>query len=93
MQEQMLKLESAIAEADFAAAERLAHRIKGAAANVGGEALRKRAWTMEQESRARNLVRLRALHPLLLEDLERLNGAVHEWLDACAATRQGGATE
>lgn len=93
MKEQIRKLEAAIADADFAVVERLAHRIKGAAANVGGEALRERAWAIEQESRARNLVRLKALQPLLAQDLERLNAAVQGWLGVCATERNGASPE
>ncbi|MEI7846019.1 MAG: PAS domain S-box protein [Chloroflexota bacterium] len=59
--EQILALRSHIAAGDVVTAERQAHTIKGAAANVGGEALRAVAFEMEKCGNAGDLAGIQAL--------------------------------
>ena len=63
--EQILALRSHLAAGDVVTAERQAHTIKGAAANVGGEALRAVAFEMEKHGNARDLAGIQALMPEL----------------------------
>ena len=53
-----------------------AHAIKGAAANVGGEALRAVAFEMEKAGRAGDMETLRAIMPKLEKGFEQLRQAV-----------------
>ncbi|MEI6127140.1 MAG: response regulator, partial [Pseudomonadota bacterium] len=62
---QIEKLAAAVNAEDAHQAEQQAHRIKGAAANVGGEALRETASKMEQAGKDGNLEALRTLLPEL----------------------------
>jgi PAS domain S-box-containing protein len=57
---------------DASGAERQAHTIKGAAASMGSEALRKAAWEMEKAGRAGNLQAMAALMPELEQQRTRL---------------------
>ena len=82
MPQQITALRTIAASGDVAAAERQAHSIKGAAANVGGEAMRAVAAAMETASHAEDLASINAR----LDDLERaytlLKDAVcqvHKW--------------
>jgi CheY-like chemotaxis protein len=53
-------------------AERVAHAIKGAAANVSGEALRSVSSSMEAAARTEDMEALRALMPDLITEFDRL---------------------
>ncbi len=70
--EQIGILASAMAADDSSLAERQAHKIKGAAATVGGEALRQVAIEMERAGKASNLAALRSLLPDLLKQFAQL---------------------
>ncbi len=61
-----------IATGDVAAAGRQAHTIKGASANVGGERLRRVAFTIEQAAKDRDLEKVRATMQELEEEFLRL---------------------
>ncbi len=60
------------------AAGALAHRIAGAAGNVGGDALRETAAAMEHAGRAGDVAELRRLLPELQEQFLRLKAAMDE---------------
>ena len=60
MPKQLASLESHLAAGDTAAAGRLAHTIKGAAAGVGGNAMRQAAWAMEEAAKAGDLAAMGA---------------------------------
>jgi len=57
---------------DAPGAERQAHTIKGAAASIGGEALREVAWEMEKSGKAGSLEGMSALLPELEHQRTRL---------------------
>ena len=57
---------------DAPGAERQAHTIKGAAASIGGEALREVAWEMEKSGKAGSLEGMSALMPELEHQRTRL---------------------
>jgi len=63
---------------DAPACERQAHNIKGAAANVGGEALSETARQMEKAGRAGDLEAVKALVPELEARLERLKSTMEK---------------
>jgi HPt (histidine-containing phosphotransfer) domain-containing protein len=56
--------------------ESQAHKIKGAAANVGGEALRTVAFEMEKAGKVKNLDKLNMLLPKLEREFDRLRQAM-----------------
>jgi len=64
---------------DAPSAERQAHTIKGASANLGGEALRAVAFEMEKAAKAGNLEYVRAHLPELENQFTRLKGAMNEF--------------
>lgn len=70
---QMAALVQAVNNADAAIARRTAHTIKGAAANVGGQALSETASRAEKLGEAGDLKSVAALLPELERQLERLN--------------------
>ncbi|MBI5095404.1 MAG: response regulator [Candidatus Hydrogenedentes bacterium] len=61
---------------DAKSAERQAHIIKGASANVGGEALRAAAFDLEKSAEAGNLADAKALMADLQAEFERLKNAI-----------------
>jgi PAS domain S-box-containing protein len=61
---------------DAASAERQAHTIKGASANLGGKVMRAVAFKMEEAARAGDLESVRALLPRLEDQFSRLKGAM-----------------
>ncbi|MFH0878326.1 MAG: response regulator, partial [Lentisphaerota bacterium] len=69
---QIEKLASAVTAGDCRLAERQAHMIKGALANVGGNALRETAFEMENAGRAGDEKALRTLQPKLQQQFVRL---------------------
>ncbi len=71
-------LRSLVSEGDAAGAGEQAHAIKGAAASVGGEALREIAFEIEKAGRAKDAERLKAMMPALekgFQDLKSIIGA------------------
>jgi PAS domain S-box-containing protein len=75
---QIEALATAVAAANLRLAEQQAHKIKGAAANVGGEALRAVALAMERAAKASELERLRDLLPELSAAFSALHEAMTE---------------
>jgi PAS domain S-box-containing protein len=69
-------LQTYLAASDIAAAHRQAHSIKGASANVGGEALRAVAFDAEKAGQAGDLDAIIALVPHLELQFARLRGAM-----------------
>ena len=65
---------------DAGRAEHVAHSIKGAAANMGGEALRAVALAMEQAGKARDMEAVRGYMPELEEQTARLTAAIALYL-------------
>jgi len=64
---------------DATSAERQAHTIKGASANLGGEALRAVAFEMEKTLKAGNLEYVAARMAELENQFTRLKGAMNEF--------------
>jgi len=81
---QIEALRSYLEAGDMAAALRQAHTIKGASANVGGEALRAAAIEMENAGRAGDLEAVKAR----LLDIESQFGRLREAMNALAAERR-----
>ena len=73
---QIARLASAVAAGDCNQAKQQAHQIKGASANVGGEALRATALAMEQAAQAANTETLRTLLPELEKRFTELKAAM-----------------
>ena len=65
---------------DAASAERQAHTIKGASANLGGEALRVVAFEMEKAGKAGNLEAVKAHLPELVNQFALLKEAMNEFV-------------
>jgi len=78
MPSQMGLLAGALSEENLRAAELQAHKIKGAAANVGGEAMKATALAMEESARAGDIKALRLLLPELEKRFERLKQAMEK---------------
>ncbi len=66
---------------DAPGAERQAHTIKGASANVGGEALREAAFEMEKAGKAGDLETVRARMAELDKEFGRLKEAMGRKID------------
>ena len=66
---------------DVASSGRQAHSIKGASANVGGEALREVAFEMEKAARTGNLESITTRLPELEIQFARLKGSLSEFLN------------
>jgi len=75
---QIEKLAFAVGAGDCGQAEYQAHTIKGVSANVGGEALREVAFTMEKAAETGDLTALRALLPLLERRFVQLKEAMEK---------------
>jgi len=69
---QIEALRGFLAAGDVSGTERQAHTIKGAAANIGGEALRELAFKMEKTARAGNLDEVRDRLPEMITQFELL---------------------
>ncbi len=77
---QVEQLKVAIATGNIRLAAQQAHRIKGAASNVGGVALQKVAFSMEVAGKEGDLKRLGSLIPQLEEQFEFLKESIRkEW--------------
>jgi two-component system sensor histidine kinase/response regulator len=74
-------LKSFLEAGDAARVERQAHSIKGASANVGGEALRAVAFELEQAGKTGNLEAVRARLPELERQFARLKEAMSEFIN------------
>ena len=75
---QTQRLKGFLDTADLPAARRLAHSIKGAAANLGGERLQAAAFELENACQAGNLDAVKGLMQELQTQLERFQEAVEE---------------
>jgi CheY-like chemotaxis protein/HPt (histidine-containing phosphotransfer) domain-containing protein len=78
---QIEMLKSFLEAGDAARAERQAHSIKGASANVGGEALRAVAFELEKAGKNGNLEAVRDRLPELERQFARLKDAMSEFLN------------
>jgi CheY-like chemotaxis protein/HPt (histidine-containing phosphotransfer) domain-containing protein len=76
---QIERLKGYLVTDDTASAERQAHTIRGAAGNVGGEALRAAAFEAEKAGRAKDAEKLKALVPELEERFGELRQAMETW--------------
>jgi HPt (histidine-containing phosphotransfer) domain-containing protein len=76
MPRQLLILAKALEVDDIEAAGDQAHRIKGAAASVGGEAMSAVAAVIESAARSRDLAAVKTLRPRLDEQFAHLKAAV-----------------
>jgi HPt (histidine-containing phosphotransfer) domain-containing protein len=74
---QIAALRTFLANADAKGAERQAHTIKGASANVGGERLRQTAYLIEQAARAGDLHTASSLLPNLESAFAQLRQAMY----------------
>ena len=78
---QLSALAEALAAADLNAAETVAHSLKGAAANTGGEQVSQIAGEMERRSRAGNLVAARELMPELEARARAMRAAMEQFCE------------
>jgi len=78
---QIEALRSYLGAGDAAGAFRQAHTMKGASANVGGEALRAAALEMEKAGRPATLKPSRPVCPTSSPSLPRLKEAMHDFTD------------
>ena len=69
-------MKSSLGASDCRQVGELAHRIKGAAANMSGIALKEVAFTLEQAGKAGDLAKLQAAAPQLELEFERLREAM-----------------
>jgi len=76
MPQQLLVLSNALESGDIAATGDQAHRIKGASASVGGEAMSAVAAAIETAARASDLSTVKALRPQLEVQFHQLKAAV-----------------
>jgi PAS domain S-box-containing protein len=81
MPEQIAQLQAAVQAGDIALATRQSHKIKGAAANVGGVALSAQALYLEQVSKAGDLSSLRQALAALTERFTELAAAMQKIVD------------
>lgn len=77
MPRQIEALKGFLESGDTAAAQRQAHTIKGASANVGGERLRNAAFQVETAVRDGDLSRAASLIPEVELHFDRLKEAMH----------------
>jgi len=77
---QIEALRSYLEAGEAASAERQAHTIKGASANLGGEALRAVAFEMEKAAKAGNLEQVTDRLPELENRFTRLKGEMNEFV-------------
>jgi HPt (histidine-containing phosphotransfer) domain-containing protein len=84
---QVEALAAHIESGDRAGAERLAHSIKGASANVSGEALRAVAFEMEKAVAAGKMAKLPRLFPALESGFASLRASLVEFVNGCSVGR------
>ena len=75
---QIKTLKDCLNTGDITSAERQAHTIKGASANVGGEALREAAFNMEKAGKAEDLAAMTAALPEMERQFTRLKAAMEK---------------
>ncbi len=75
---QIENLKKAVADGDIRLAEQLSHRIKGAAANIGGIALQHAALAVEMAGRDKDIQKIVQLLPDLVEHYRRLEIALRD---------------
>lgn len=78
--DQISTLKSHITNGETQSAERLAHSIKGAAANLGGEALRAVAYEMEKAGKAADLQAMASMLPELEKQFDILKAEMERFL-------------
>jgi HPt (histidine-containing phosphotransfer) domain-containing protein len=78
MPTQIEKLAEAVAGNDARQSEQQAHRIKGAAANLGAEALEQAASVMEQAGKAGDVSKLQDLMPGVTRQFEILRAVLEK---------------
>ena len=76
------ELRDALERGELEAIRNFAHKLKGSAANVGGEALRAAALRLEKDAKAEDLGAARAQIPGIEEAAERLRDALRRELDS-----------
>jgi signal transduction histidine kinase/CheY-like chemotaxis protein/HPt (histidine-containing phosphotransfer) domain-containing protein len=86
MPDQLATLRSCLASGDADGARRQAHSIKGASANVGGEALRRAALAAEEAGQAGDLDAIMSLVPGLELQFASLREAMHDFATTDAAS-------
>ena len=86
---QLDALEAFLGAGDLPAAVRQAHTIKGASANMGAEALREGAWSLEQAGRAGDLAAMAAQAPDLRVQFARMQEALAAGFNDPALGRMG----
>ena len=89
MPDQLATLRSCLASGDAAGARRQAHSIKGASANVGGEALRQAALAAEEAGQAGDLDAIMTLVPGLELQFASLKEAMRDFATTDAAQSEG----
>jgi HPt (histidine-containing phosphotransfer) domain-containing protein len=84
MPDQLSTLRKCLASRDAAGARRQAHSIKGASANVGGEALRRAAFAAEEAGQAGDLDAIMTLVPGLELQFASLREAMRDFVTSDA---------
>ena len=82
MPKDLEKFSALVSEGDAAAAGRCAHSIKGAAAGIGGEALRAAAFEAEKAGKAGDANALLKLEPEVREQYELLEAALRQLISS-----------
>ena len=75
----LMNLKEAVAQKNLESVWKNAHKLKGAAANVGGEALSAVASELEQAGKASDLARVVQLLPELETQTARLSEVLKQW--------------
>jgi HPt (histidine-containing phosphotransfer) domain-containing protein len=75
---QMARLEKALAEEDIILAERQAHSLKGASANIGGARMQQAAKAVEYAARQKNLQEAGRFYRNLVEEFGNLRKALEK---------------
>ncbi len=81
MPDNLLQLDQALQNQDAHGVIGQLHSIKGAAANVGGNALMSLAQTLETQAKDGNLQVVQTQRTQLTQAFEQLQSAIHIWLD------------
>jgi CheY-like chemotaxis protein/HPt (histidine-containing phosphotransfer) domain-containing protein len=78
---QILALKGFLDAGDLQGTERQVHTIKGASANLGGEALREVSFGMEKAAKAGDLITVASLLPELEKQFSRLTDSLNEFMN------------
>ncbi|TVQ67841.1 MAG: Hpt domain-containing protein [Balneolaceae bacterium] len=73
-------LSELIEKGDLAMIKQRVHAVKGASANVGGEAFRKVACAVEELAQNQDLEQIKILYPLLLKNFKDLQERLNNYL-------------